>query len=98
MLPVTVANPGYPGSYGSPFGPVNSVTLAANGSFVLPVGDWVVSTGAQDSVEFEISSGTTLTALAASSVGRVASDGQNVNIKATSTGGTVTQYIQILGA
>lgn len=96
-IPVTVQNPGYPGSYGSPFGPVRTVTLAANATLVLPPGNWLVQTGADDTVTFAISATETLTLLGVSSTGLVVSDGQNVQIAANATGGTVTTYIQVLG-
>ena len=97
VLPLSVSPAPYAGSYGSPFGPVNTITLAANGTHVLPYGNWLVETGAHDTVTHAISAGTTLTVLPATSTGYVVSDGTNVEILADATGGTVSTYLQVLG-
>ena len=97
--PITVANPGYPGAFGSPFGPVNSPTLTAGQNLVLPSGYWTVHTGSQDSVQMIIASGNTLTLGAPNTTETsVASDGQNVSIRNSGTVGTVTTYILQNGA
>ena len=98
VLPVTVKNPGYPGSFGSPFGAELTTTLAANGTLVLPLGNWIVQTGAQDTVILNTGTASSITLVPASSAGFVVSDGQNVEIVANATGGTVTNYLPVLGA
>lgn len=96
-LPITVQNPGYPGVFGSPFGAVQTVTLAASGTKVLGPGTWQVVTGAHDTVIINTSVSTSLTLVPASAAGMVVSDGQNVEILADVTGGTTTSFYQILG-
>jgi len=96
-LPVSVKNPGYPGAFGSPFGPVQTITLAANGTLVLGYGNWLVATGAHDTAVLNTGTASSITLIPVSSAGCIVSDGQNVEILADSTGATVTSYIQILG-
>ena len=96
-LPLTVSPAPFAGGYGSPFGAPQTITLAANATHVLPYGTWIISTGAHDTVTFTYASATTITVLAASSVGTVISDGTNVEVLADATGGTSTVLIPVLG-
>lgn len=97
--PILVANPGFPGAYGSAFGPANTTTLTANQNVILPAGYYFVRTGTQDSVQFVIAAGNTLTPVPANSFEYgVLSDGQNVSIRNSGTVGTASVYIRQNGA
>lgn len=94
--------PTSPGTFGtntSPFGTENTTPTTASAVTVLPAGWWMVLNGAQNTVEYSPNSGTTWRTLIAASVGGLVwSDGENVQIANTSTGGTSSYYTQLLGA
>ena len=97
--PITVAQPGFPGAFGSPFGPVNTVTLTAGQNLILPVGYWTIHCGSQDTLQMIIASGNTLTLGAVNTTETsVSSDGQNVSLRNSGTVGTASNYIRQNGA
>lgn len=97
--PITVANPGFPGSFGSPFGVVNAPTLTAGQNLLLPAGYWTIHTGSNDTCQMVVASGNTLTIVAANaSMTSVSSDGQNVSLRNSGTVGTPSTYIRQTGA
>ena len=99
VVQVFPPSPGNFGSSTSPFGTENVSTSTATATITLtPPGFYIIVTGAQNLVQYSPNSGGLWrTLVAASTTELIWSDGQNMRIYNTSTGGTTTFYTQILG-
>lgn len=103
-MPITIypsaglANSTYGAAY-SPFAaPKSTVTTASSATVLSPAGFYFVNNGAQNSVQYTPNAGSNyFTLIGASTGGMVYSDGTSVQITNTSTGGTASTYVQILG-
>lgn len=86
------------GNVDSPWGSYTATGTVTGATLTLAAGWWAVFTGAHNTCQGVVSSGTTTaTMVAASGAGIVFSDGASTIIVNDSTGGTAAHYAQILG-
>lgn len=86
------------GTTDSVFGSYTATGTVTSATVTLAPGWWGVLTGAHNTAQYVVNSGTTtVTAVAASGFGHVYSDGNSAIIVNDSTGGTAAHYFQILG-